>query len=94
VIASIVHYSTTDHRLILTSDVEGAAGITISGNTTLIDALGLRDLRGVTGDIANTTSGAPITSATRIRYIDGYDYDDNRNASPRLNSCGRKLKGK
>jgi flagellar capping protein FliD len=77
VTASVVHYTTTDHRLILTSDVEGAAGITLSGNTALIDALGLRDIRGVTGDIANTSSGAPITSATRIRYIDGYDYDNN-----------------
>ncbi|KPK91583.1 MAG: hypothetical protein AMJ94_06935, partial [Deltaproteobacteria bacterium SM23_61] len=77
VTASVVHYTTTDHRLILTSDVEGAAGISLSGDTALIDALGLRDIRGVTGDIANTTSGAPITSATRIRYIDGYDYDNN-----------------
>jgi flagellar capping protein FliD len=77
VTASVVHYSATDHRLILSSDVEGVSGISLSGDTALIDALGLRDIRGVTGDIANTSSGAPITSATRIRYIDGYDYDNN-----------------
>jgi flagellar capping protein FliD len=74
VTASIVHYGTTDHRLILTSDEEGAAGITVAngGAADLVGALGLRDERGVTGDRANTSGGVAITSATLIRNIDGY----------------------
>ena len=74
VTASIVHYGTTDHRLILTSDEEGAAGITLAngGAADLVGSLGLRDERGVTGDRANTSGGVAITSATLIRNIDGY----------------------
>lgn len=74
VTASIVHYGTTDHRLILTSDEEGAAGITLAngGAADLVGALGFRDERGVTGDRANTSGGVAITSATLIRNIDGY----------------------
>jgi flagellar capping protein FliD len=72
VTASVVHYGTNDYRLILTSDVEGAAGISLSGTTALIDGLGLRNLSGMTGDVANTSGGVAITSATKIKDIDGY----------------------
>jgi flagellar capping protein FliD len=72
VTASIIHYGTNDYRLILTSDVEGAAGISLSGTTALLDGLALRNLMGMMGDVANTSGGVAITSATKIKDIDGY----------------------
>jgi flagellar capping protein FliD len=72
VTASVVHYGTNDYRLILTSEVEGAAGISLSGTAAVLDGLALRNLMGMTGDVANTSGGVAITSATKIKDIDGY----------------------
>jgi flagellar capping protein FliD len=72
VTASVIHYGTNDYRLVLTSDVEGAAGISLSGTTAVLDGLALRNLMGMTGDVANTSGGVAITSATKIKDIDGY----------------------
>ena len=75
VTASVVHYGTADHRLIFTSDEEGAAGMTLEngGAPDILGALGISDtIRGVTGDIANVDGGVPITASTLIKDIDTY----------------------
>lgn len=74
VTASIVKYADGDYRLTLTSDEEGAAGISLvnGGAPDLIGALGLGIVRGVTGDKANTSGGVAITASTLIKDITGY----------------------
>lgn len=75
VTASVVHYGTEDHRLILTSDEEGAAGMSLEngGAPDILGALGISDtIRGVTGDIANVDGGVAITPSTLIKDIDTY----------------------
>jgi flagellar hook-associated protein 2 len=64
----------TSYRLL----IEGNT-ITYNDNNNILETLGIlkrggfSDERGVTGDIANTSAGVYITSATLIKDIDGYN---------------------
>ncbi|MDI6761901.1 MAG: flagellar filament capping protein FliD [Thermodesulfobacteriota bacterium] len=67
---------TTKYRLL----IEGNT-ITYTDAGNILETLGIlkragvSDVRGVTGDVANTSGGAAITSSTLIKDIDGYvDY--------------------
>ncbi len=64
----------TDYRLLIEGDT-----ITYIDSNNILETLGVlkragvSDERGVTGDVANTSSGAAITSSTLIKNIDGYN---------------------
>jgi flagellar hook-associated protein 2 len=65
---------TTRYRLL----IEGSTlSYTDAGNILetigILERSGVSDERGVTGDVANTSGGAVITSSTLIRDIDGYN---------------------
>jgi len=81
VTAGLIRYGAEDHRLVLTSDATGAAGIGLlnGGATDILNLLGftdseggVSDVAGVTGDIANKSAGVVIGAATLIKNIDGY----------------------
>jgi flagellar hook-associated protein 2 len=65
---------TTRYRLL----IEGNA-ITYADNNNVLETLGVlkragvSEERGVTGDVANTSGGAAITSSTLLKNIDGYN---------------------
>ncbi len=74
--ASVVTHTedgTTSYRLL----IEGATISYTDSNNVLetmgvLSRAGVSDVRGMTGDIANTSSGAAITSSTTFDAIDGY----------------------
>lgn len=65
---------TTKYRLL----IEGNT-VTYTDSNNILETLGIlkragvSDVRGVTGDVANTSAGAAITSSTLIKNIDGYN---------------------
>ncbi|MCX7635975.1 MAG: flagellar filament capping protein FliD, partial [Syntrophales bacterium] len=64
--------SQTYYRLLI-----GGSNNTYSDKNNILETLGLirgglSDVKGVTGDVANTARGQAITSATRIKDIDGF----------------------
>ena len=75
--ASVVS-STTDGTTTYRLLIEGNT-ITYTDSNNVLETLGLlrragvSDVRGMTGDVANTSAGAAIASATLIKDIDGYN---------------------
>jgi flagellar hook-associated protein 2 len=65
VTASVVHYGTEDHRLIFTSDVEGAAGMTLEngGAPDILGALGISEIQ-AGADASFTVDGVAVTRSS------------------------------